>query len=199
MRFASARSAAIALGIPVSTYGAHERAEQPGGRDYGPEQARHYATRFGVTPEWLLTGHRAKGSADVPAQAQRPASDKVRVLGYVGAGGDSHLYAIESDDFEELNLPGLATASSVALEIRGESMGKYLNRWFVVYDNSRRQPAANLIGKLCVVALEDGRILLKRLARGETKGMFDLISVAAPTIRNVDVAWAAKVTAIIQR
>jgi hypothetical protein len=29
--------------------------------------------------------------------------------------------------------------------------------------------------------------------------MFDLISVAAPTIRNVDVAWAAKVTAIIQR
>jgi SOS-response transcriptional repressor LexA len=198
-RFASARLAAIALGIPISTYGAHERAEQPGGRDYGPEQARHYASRFGVTPEWLLTGHRAKGSADVPAPPQGPASRTVPITGYVGAGGTSHLYSVVSDDLDELELPELVTASTVALEIRGNSMGAYLNHWFVLYDDLRKLPAADLVGQLCVVALKDDRILLKRLARGEAEGMFDLISAAAPPIRNVDIVWAAKVTAVIQR
>ena len=55
-RFKSARLAAKAIGVAVSTYGAHERAQSPGGRDYGPEDAKKYARRFGVTPEWLLTG-----------------------------------------------------------------------------------------------------------------------------------------------
>ena len=54
--FKSGRLAAQALGIPISTYGAHERAEAEGGRDYGPDEAKRYAKRFGVTPEWLLTG-----------------------------------------------------------------------------------------------------------------------------------------------
>src|SRR5262245_674156 len=55
-RFKSARLAGKAMNVPVSTYGAHERAQSPGGRDYGPEDAKRYARRFGVTPEWLLTG-----------------------------------------------------------------------------------------------------------------------------------------------
>src|SRR2546430_11841325 len=38
----SARLAGKAMGIPVSTYGAHERAESPGGRDYGPDEAKKY-------------------------------------------------------------------------------------------------------------------------------------------------------------
>jgi hypothetical protein len=56
--FKSARAAAIALGIPSATYGAHERAEaaEGRGRDYGPEEAAIYGARFKVRPEWLLTG-----------------------------------------------------------------------------------------------------------------------------------------------
>ncbi len=54
--FKSGRSAAAALGVPAATYGAHERAESPGGRDYGPKEAQQYGRRFGVSPEWLLTG-----------------------------------------------------------------------------------------------------------------------------------------------
>ena len=81
-RFKSARIAGKALGIPVSTYGAHERAQSPGGRDYGPEDAKKYARRFGVTPEWLLTGREP-----FPTGAdESPAAPKVPVVGYVGAG-----------------------------------------------------------------------------------------------------------------
>src|SRR5947209_931520 len=92
MRFKSARVAAKALGVPVSTYGAHERAEQPGGRDYGPDEAKKYGRRFGVTPEWLLTG-RAPGPKEGMFPAEQPdlaEFPRVRVAGYVGAGGETH-------------------------------------------------------------------------------------------------------------
>jgi transcriptional regulator with XRE-family HTH domain len=55
-RFRSARGAALALGFPISTYGSHERAELPGGRDYGPEEGKEYGRHFGVSPEWLVMG-----------------------------------------------------------------------------------------------------------------------------------------------
>ena len=63
-RFKSARLAGKAMNVPVSTYGAHERAQSPGGRDYGPEDAKKYARRFGVTPEWLLTGREPFATVD---------------------------------------------------------------------------------------------------------------------------------------
>src|SRR5713226_5719130 len=70
-RFRSARAAALAMGIPVSTYGAHERAQLPGGRDFGTDEARRYARRFGVTPEWLLLGLRQR---DIEASLEIPSS-----------------------------------------------------------------------------------------------------------------------------
>jgi hypothetical protein len=54
--FASARAAARAMDIPPATYGAHERAEHPGGRDFSAGDALRYARRFRVTGEWLLLG-----------------------------------------------------------------------------------------------------------------------------------------------
>src|SRR2546429_226485 len=81
--FKSARAAGKAMGIPVSTYGAHERAEAPGGRDYGPDEAKRYARRFRVTPEWLLTG-RGAGPGEAPYDPEGPGSPRVRVVGYVG-------------------------------------------------------------------------------------------------------------------
>src|SRR5262247_4191598 len=100
-RFKSARLAGKALGIPVSTYGAHERAQSPGGRDYGPEDAKKYARRFGVTPEWLLTGREP-----FPTGAdESPAAPKVPVVGYVGAGSAAHLYDVAQPDLDEVGGP----------------------------------------------------------------------------------------------
>jgi hypothetical protein len=85
-RFKSARSAALALALPVSSYGAHERAEDPGGRDYGPDEARRYARYFGVTAEWLLTGYE-------PSRGRSDQTSTLKIIGYVGSGGTVHLYA----------------------------------------------------------------------------------------------------------
>src|SRR5262249_62391615 len=103
-RFKSARLAGKAMGIPVSTYGAHERAQSPGGRDYGPEGAKKYARRFGVTPEWLLTG-----PEPVPTGAdQAPAAPKAPVDGYVGARSAAHLFDVAHPDLHQLGGPAHA-------------------------------------------------------------------------------------------
>jgi hypothetical protein len=190
----------MALAIPISTYGAHERAESPGGRDYGPDEARQYARRFGVTPEWLLTGHRpaAPDIAGVPEQRKQSSPTKLQVWGYIGVGGQMHFFALAPEDLDEIEVPRPATESTVAVQIRGDSLGSHFDHWFVLYDYEQRQPTPDLIGELCVVALEDGRVLVKQLRQGEAEGLFNLISLAGPAIRNVRVVWAAVVKEMIQ-
>jgi hypothetical protein len=200
-RFRSARSAAKALGIPLSTYGAHERAEWPGGRDYNPEQAQRYAQRFGVTPEWLLTGRRqsADDAADVSEQPKESTTTKSPIIGYIGVDAKIYFYAVSLESLDVAETPRLVTASTVALEIHGNSLGFYLNHCFVLYDDVRRAVTPNLIGELCVIGLKDGRTVVKQLQEGGARGKFDLISHGAPPVRNAGVEWASIVKAVVQR
>jgi hypothetical protein len=199
-RFASAREAAIALGIPVSTYSAHERAESPGGREYTPEVAQRYARRFGVTAEWLLTGYvpTAGGKAGASRQPKPAAPTKFRIRGYIGRGGRVYFYQVAPEDLEEIELPNLVTESTVAFEIRGKSMGSFFNHWFLLFDDLRRRPTPDLVDELCMVALADGRMLIKLLGQGRAEGQFDLISQGEPPMRNAAIVWAAKVKGLVQ-
>ena len=194
-RFKSARAAGKAMGIAVSTYGAHERAEAPGGRDYGPNEALRYGRFFGVTPEWLLTGRKPFPS-DEPEQ---PPARKVRVVGYVGAGAEAHLYAVAQGDLDEVDPPPGLTEDTVAVEIRGDSLGAFFNRWLVFYDDVRRPVTPDLIGELCIVGLEDGLILIKQIQRSKTEGLFNLISSTEKPITDVAIEWAARVNSIGRR
>ena len=77
-KFRSARAAAQAFGVPISTYGAHERAEAPGGRDFGPEEAAYYARLLNVTAEWLLTGLRSFGNETLASTVITDSTDTRR-------------------------------------------------------------------------------------------------------------------------
>ncbi len=121
------------MGIAVSTYGAHERAEAPGGRDYGPDEAKRYARRFQVTPEWLLTGRGLSPTGEEEAPAP-----KIQVVGYVGAGSTTHFYDVAQGNLDEVSGPACSPAETVAVEIRGDSLGSFFNRWLVFYDDVRR-------------------------------------------------------------
>lgn len=57
----------------------------------------------------------------------------------------------------------------------------------------------DLIGKLCVVGLDDGRILVKQLKRGQLPGRFNLLSNTEPPIYDAAVVWAARVTHMTPR
>jgi hypothetical protein len=202
-QFRSARAAALAMGIPVSTYGAHERAELPGGRDYGPDEAKRYARRLGVTPEWLLTGLRhAQMQAEIdipfpPEQFEEPRTPKYPVVGYIGAGSEAHYYDVSPGYLDEIERPNRYTDASVVCQIRDHGLGSFFNRWLVVLDEIRDAVTPDLLGYVCVVGLADGVVVLRQLQPGRTEGRYDLISEFGATFRDVSVEWAAKVMTMV--
>lgn len=188
--FKSARKAAIALGVPVPTYNAHEHAQQPGGRDYGPEEAQLYARRFGVPLEYLLVG-----AVKVSRQSKTPPGPLfVPLVGYVDKG-DQVYYLDKSEEVPPIEG---ATPDTVALELRNE--GDY-NGWLAYYDNVRETPPTRLLHQqVCVVQLSDRRIYMRRLWRiTSRRGYWHLLSKNETPIMDVRPVWASRVLVIRPR
>lgn len=131
--------------------------------------------------------------------ADETGAPMVKVVGYVGAGAQRHFYSVAQGDLDEVPVPGRATPDTVAVEVRGDSLGSLFDRWLVFYDEIRRPVTSDLFGHLCVIGLADDRVLIKKLRRAGD-GYFDLISNdGTETIRHVVVEWAAKVKGMVPR
>lgn len=127
--------------------------------------------------------------------------ETVDLIGYVGAGAEAH-FAESQGPFDPVPAPApeFATERTVAVEVRGTSLGPAFDRWLVYYDDVRSPVTDDLIGQLCVVGLTDGRVLVKILQRSRTPGLFHLVSNASDApILDADVEWAAKVTSMAPR
>lgn len=184
--FKSARAAAIQFGWGVSTYAAHEN----GQNDFDALTAEKYGRAFKTTAAWLLTG----------GDNARPRTRSAKLVGYVGAGAEAHFYGDGQGEVGEVEMPPDAPDSTVAVEVRGDSMFPLAeDGWLVYYDETPRPPTDDLVGKLCVLSLEDGRVLLKRLGPTRGAGLFDLFSTNAPPIVGVRISWASRVTWIKPR
>lgn len=119
----------------------------------------------------------------------------VPVVGYVGAGGQV-AYAEGQGPFGEAPMPPGATPGIVAVTVRGDSLGVLGNDATIYYDNRQDPPTDALLGRLCVIGLPDGRILVKTLLKGSKPGLFHLIAVAGPNLMDHAVDWAARVSFI---
>lgn len=119
----------------------------------------------------------------------------VPIVGYVGAGG-AIIYENSQGPFGEAEMPPKnAGPTLVAVIVRGDSMAGVLeDGWTVYYDDRRDPPEEELYGRLCIVGLADGRVLIKRLYPGRKPHRFDLHSANAPALMDEKVTWAAKVT-----
>src|SRR6185437_8857811 len=102
----------------------------------------------------------------------RHPTGRVPLVGYVGAA---------------------ASASTVAVQIRGHSLGALFDNWLVFYDDMRDPPGDDMIGRMCVCGLADGRVLIKALKRSQVPGMWTLLSNTEPPIYDVVLDWAALV------
>lgn len=182
--FEDAKAAAKFFGWNYTTYSQHERGE----RGLKRETAAKYAKAFRKTAGWLITG-----------DSDRPGY--VPIVGYAGASPDGSILFGDGDShFGEVALPYGAGPNSVAVEVRGDSMrGIAEDGWLVFYEERREPPTDDLIGEYCIVGLPDGRVLIKKLARGRKKKHFDLESAAGATIYDAKVEWAAPVSAIVPR
>jgi transcriptional regulator with XRE-family HTH domain len=190
--FDTVRAAADALGVKEPTYGQHEN----GTRGFKRDAADRYARKFHVSLEWLLTGKGPKERR--PLRLAPDETRHVNLVGYVGAGAETHFFANE-EPLDEVPAPTGSTDSTVAVEIRGDSLGSFFDRWLVFYDDVRRPVDISLLNKLCVVGLDDGRILIKKVQRSKSRGLFHLISQTEPPILDVGIEWAAKVKNMVPR
>ena len=153
-----------------------------GSRRLRAEEIAVVAEYLGVEPPRLVGG----------GQPRHP-TGRVSLVGYVGAGAIAHFYADAQGPFDEVEAPDAASSSTVAVQIRGHSLGALFDNWLVFYDDVRDPPGEDLIGRMCVCGLADGRVLVKALKRSQVPGMWTLLSNTEPPIYDVVLDWAALV------
>lgn len=185
--FETATAAADALGVKEQTYLAHEN----GWRGF-KGRAEQYAAKFKVDLTWLLTA-RGKPKKGQPGTAQAE--------GYVGAGAevlpfDDHNIG---DDLDPTDVPPGMPEDAVVVIVRGDSMHpRYFDKERLFYVRRDTNPL-ELVGRECVVKLQDGRMFVKILRRGSENGLFNLESWNASLIENRAIEWAAPVLARVNR
>lgn len=190
--YTDATAAAEAMGVKVPTYYGHENGSRGIGR-----AARRYAEFFHVSLEWLLTGKGAPRRTKSPAAGTPQAT--VPLVGYVGAGAATTFFPQDSGHLDDVPAPDGSSEATVAVEIRGDSLGSFFDRWLVYYDDVRRPVTSDLINRLCVVGLDDGRILIKKIQRSKTRGYHHLLSQTEAPIFDVVIEWAARVKSMVPR
>lgn len=140
-----------------------------------------------------LTGYQAPN-----VRTRRP--KMTQALGYVGAGSeivpiDDHA---QGAGLEEVELPPGVPADSALVIVRGDSMyPRYFDNEYLFYREYEGN-LTDLVGRECVVQLEDGRTYVKVLKRGQG-GLFNLESFNAPTLENQAVRRAGPVIARVNR
>lgn len=137
-----------------------------------------------TTVGWLLSGTGDEESAEPRT---------VPIVGYVGAGSEAHYYASGDGELDEVEAPEGAAPQTVGVLIRGESMGPLLENWLVFYDDVRSPITEDLFGRVCVVGLANGKVLIKLVQPSRTKGFYHLLSNAEGPMLDQEVNWAARV------
>lgn len=125
----------------------------------------------------------------------------VPVIGYVGAGARVYAYDDLLNENETIDRPPMTTGDLFAVEVKGDSMMPLAEEgWHIVYTAEATVDENAVIGKVCVVQLdEDESMLVKRVIRGSKPYHYHLVSLNAPAIEDVRLRWAAVVRAIVPR
>lgn len=159
--------------------------KNPRTNQLGIETLRAVATAYGVSVEELF-------GATAPRR-------QVPVAYYVGAGAEVQAYADNQGPFDFVDAPADASLSTVAGRIDGVSLGRILDQAVVFWDDVRSPVTTDQHGRLCVVELHDGRVLVKEVHPSRTAGLFHLFSETEQPILDVPLVWAAVVTNIRPR
>lgn len=179
------------------------------GRGWSQEQAaaalgttrNQYAKLEGgsrrLSDKWIARAAEAYGID--PGEVVTDRQGGVPVAGYVGAGTETHFYSETQGPLDEAPAPEDATMQTVAVEVRGESLGPIFSGWLVYFDDRREPVTQDLIGRLCVVGLADERILVKKLMPGRGGRFYALHGQFGEPILDAEVLWAAQVKAMMPR
>lgn len=155
-----------------------------GARRLSDKWIERAAEAYGVDPGDIVRGERML----------------VPLAGYVSAGSAMTLFGEAQGQLGEVVGPDGASDKTVAVEIRGESLGPFFDGWLVFFDDIRSPVTDDIVGKLCVVEIADGRVLVKRLIRSQSAPtLFHLYGQFGDPILDVEVRWAAQVKSVMPR
>lgn len=172
------------------------------GKNIGIKSMSAIADLANIPLDWL-----AYGAGEVPSKGavrQKLAAEGVHntvpLVGYVRAGATAYYYASATDPLDWVPPVEDGTDDTVAVQIQGDSLGSFFDQWLVYYDEIRSPVTPDLLGRLCVVALLDDRVVVKKVRKAKRAGFYDLLSnTGNDDILDVEVAWAAKVKNMVPR
>ncbi len=153
------------------------------------------AAALGASINWIVSGSDA------------PTSTKIPVIGYVAAEEDEHCAVYPFDDFAkgdglyEVDAPVILDDGYVALEIRGHSQEPvYRDRDIIIYRRDGDFILEQCLGRMCIVKLQDGRLLIKEVKRSQSAPMkYDLHSFNRDPIPAQSIQWAAPIRVHLPR
>lgn len=125
---------------------------------------------------------------------------RVPIAGYIGAGGLVVFEDIGENiepDQTVLRPPGIS-GPLIALMVRGASMlPKYRDGDIIYIQRTHDGLLPEYVGEDCAVRLKTGETYIKQVAYGSREGVFNLLSLNAPEMADVEVEWATPVVFIM--
>lgn len=121
------------------------------------------------------------------------------IIGRVGADTEGTVVFSSGDaGDEEAPIPPGGSAKAVGLKVVGHSMrGVADDGALIFFENQQLPPSPDLLNYVCALETSEGLVLVKRLLKGSRPGTYDLESIVGPTLADVQVKWAAEITAVI--
>lgn len=147
----------------------------------------------------ILNGGRQIKANEVPKIRKYFKLDSVPIRGLASAGDRIAFFSLEESEPEYVPALENSTLDTVAVEIRGDSLGAALNGWVAYYDNVQRPVTDDLLNELCVLGLSDGSVQIKKVQRSRNKRFVHLVSNTGSQETDVPrsaIEWAAKVTGL---
>lgn len=115
---------------------------------------------------------------------------QVEVLGYIGAGAE--VLPIDNGVLDEVSVNFRVAPGTKAAIVRGSSMHPIFEDGDLIGFSAETLSPDQAIGKICVVLVEDGRMMVKRVIYGSAPGLFTLQSTNMESIQDVRLLWARR-------
>jgi transcriptional regulator with XRE-family HTH domain len=181
--FRSAAEAARQFRWNITSYQQAENGTRPPTRD----KITEYARNFRVSVSWLLTGDGT------------PEEIEIRTVPFLGHIDQDSGFLLQIDGSAESDVPAPPGATEFTVAIRARGGGRIIRDGALLYFENRRQLATDeMIGKLCVVAIDEDRIVVRRVEPGTKTGHYNLFTFVETPTAEVQPLWAAEIIWIRQ-
>lgn len=181
--FRSAAEAARQFQWNITSYQQAENGTRPPTRD----KITEYARNFRVSVSWLLTGNGTPEEIDI------------RGVPYLGHIDQASGYLVREDFATKIEVPAPPGATQHTVAIKARGGGRVVCDGALLYFENRGQPATDdMLGKLCIVAIDENRVVVRRIEPGTRPGHYNLFTFVDPLVIDVKPAWAAEIIWIRQ-